>query len=63
MKISIGNKKEKNIQEIIEKNIQNGYVVYTDDNEFFVDVLADGLTYVATDIAVNEVLDELNKQS
>ena len=63
MKISIGNKKEKNIQEIIEKNIQNGYVVYTDDNEFFVDVLADGLTYVATDIAINEVLDELNKQS
>jgi mannitol/fructose-specific phosphotransferase system IIA component (Ntr-type) len=63
MKISIGNKKEKNIQEIIEKNIQNGYVVYTDDNEFFVDVLADGPTYVATDIAINEVLDELNKQS
>lgn len=63
MKISIGNKKEKNIQYVIERNIQNGYVVYTDDNEFFVDVLADGLTYVATDIAVNEVLDELNKQS
>lgn len=50
MKISIGNKKDIDIWLIIQKNIENGYAVYSDENEFYVDVLTDGNTFISSDI-------------
>jgi hypothetical protein len=50
MKISIGSKSQKkDIIKIIQLNIQNGYNIYSDQNEYYVDVLTDGLTYRAPD--------------
>lgn len=49
MKISIGNKREKNIDEIIQTNVENGYSIYSDGEEFFVEVLTDGLVYITPD--------------
>jgi hypothetical protein len=50
MKISIGNKKDRDIWLIIQTNIENGYAVFSDENEFYVDVLSDGNTFVAPDV-------------
>jgi hypothetical protein len=49
MKISIGNVKDKNIKNIIEKNLNNGYSVYSDGKEYYVDVLVDGSSYRSID--------------
>jgi hypothetical protein len=64
MKISIGNKSQKkDIIKIIQINIENGYNVYSDENEYYVDVLTDGLTYRAPDaifLTVNQSVKKVN---
>lgn len=47
MKILIGNKKDKNINEIILKNIKNGYTVFSEGNNYYVKVLTDSSVYVS----------------
>jgi len=51
MKISIGNVKEKTIQNIIEKNLSNGYAVYSDGKEYYIDVLNDSSVYISSDVS------------
>lgn len=64
MKISIGTKKQKKeIIKIIQLNIQNGYNVYSDQNEYYVDVLTDGLTYKAKDAIFLSVDESIKKHN
>jgi hypothetical protein len=55
MKISIGSVKDKNILNVVEKNIDNGYVVYCDEKEYYVDVLNEPLVYVANDVVYQNI--------
>jgi hypothetical protein len=64
MKISIGSKSQKkDIIKIIQLNIQNGYNIYSDQNEYYVDVLTDVLTYRAPDaifLSIDESVKKVN---
>ena len=51
MKISIGTAKDKNIKEIIEKNLDSGYAIYSDGKEYYIDVLTDSSVYIASDVS------------
>ena len=51
MKISIGSIKDKNISDIIEKNLDNGYSIYSDGKEYYIDVLTDPPVYIAPDVS------------
>ena len=51
MKISIGNVKDKSITDVIERNLDNGYTIYSDGKEYFIDVLIDGSVYIAPDVS------------
>jgi len=49
MKISIGNVKDKNISSVLEQNVDNGYTIYSDGKEYYVDVLNEPFCYRSPD--------------
>ena len=49
MKIPIGSVSDKNIWEIVETNVENGMTVYSDEKEYYVDVLNDPPVYRSED--------------
>jgi|LakMenEpi03Aug12_release.lakeMendotaPanAssembly.Ray.scaffolds.fasta_scaffold3390107_2 hypothetical protein len=49
MKISIGSSTDKNIWDIVQSNIENGYTVYSDNRDYYVDVLSDDNVYRSED--------------
>ena len=49
MKISIGSSTDKNIWDVVQSNIENGYTVYSDNREYYVDVLSDANVYRSED--------------
>lgn len=63
MRISIGTKNDRRqIDYIIKQNIANGYNVFFDGQEYYIDVLTDGSVYRAPDIIeLDKQQDNLNK--
>ena len=57
MKISIGSTKDKNISSIVELNIKAGLTVYTDGNEYFIDVLDESKVYRSPDVMFASIPD------
>jgi hypothetical protein len=55
MKISIGTVKDKNIWDVIETNVENGYVVYCDEKHYYVDVLNYPTVYIADDVRYQHI--------
>ena len=49
MKIFIGSIKDKNIEEVIQQNIDNGYTIYFDNIDYYIDILTDKNSYTSPD--------------
>ena len=55
MKVLIGNKKDKNINNIILLNIKNGYIVFSEGDNYYIKVLADESVYISNDIIYSDL--------
>lgn len=59
MKLIIGNKKDKDIEEAIVSNIQNGQIVYFDGENYYCHVLNHGNFYASPDVQFYSIPDGL----
>lgn len=55
MKISIGSLKDKNIEEVIQQNIDNGYTIYFDDVDYYIEVLTHNNRYTSSDLVYAKI--------
>lgn len=47
MKITIGSIKDKNINSVIQQNMLNGYTVFKENNEYYIEVLAHNNVFIS----------------
>lgn len=59
MKLLIGSKKDKDIEEYVAINIDNGHIVYFDSEDYYCNVLNHSNLYVAPDVQFYSVPDGL----